>query len=61
MDVIFFVALLALVAYVGYRNFELFKRYRHNKEYIECYRAMLNDTDNAYERVNAFIVSFIIL
>ena len=55
MDIVFFIALLCLIAYVGYRNFELFKRYRHNKQYIDCYRTMLNDDEDAYEKVNAFI------
>ena len=57
MDLVFFAALLCLVAYVGYRNFELFKRYRHNKEYIECYRLMLNNADNAYESIDKFIAN----
>ena len=55
MDIVFFVALLCLIAYVGYRNFELLRRYRHNKQYIDCYRAMLNNDEDAYEKVNAFI------
>ncbi|MBP5279076.1 MAG: hypothetical protein J6Z03_01210 [Erysipelotrichaceae bacterium] len=55
MDIVFFVALLCLIAYVGYRNFELLRRYRHNKQYIDCYRAMLNNDEDAYEKVNTFI------
>lgn len=55
MDLVFFVALICLIIYIGYRNFELYRRYRHNKEYIECYRAMLNGSDNAYERIQKYV------
>ena len=55
MEMIFFVAMFALLAYVMYRNFTLISRYRHNKEYIECYKEMLQGTDTAYERINAYI------
>jgi hypothetical protein len=55
MEMIFFVAMFALLAYVRYRNFTLINRYRHNKEYIECYKEMLQGADTAYERINAYI------
>ncbi len=55
MDIVFFIALLCLIAYVGYRNFELFTRYRHNRQYIDCYKAMLNNDEDAYDKVCSFI------
>ncbi len=55
MEVLFFAVLLALLAYVMYRNVSLFSRYKHNKEYIECYKEMLGNMDGAYDHVCAYI------
>ncbi len=57
MDLVFFGVMLCLLAYIAYRNFGLIKRYRHNKEYIECYKEMLSGTDTAYERICKYIDS----
>lgn len=57
MEILFFVAMMLLLIYVMYRNITLIKRYRHNKEYIECYKEMLAGTETAYERTNAYIGS----
>ena len=55
MDILFFIALLCLIFYVGYRNIVLLRRYRHNKEYIECYKKMLNDDENSYENICNYV------
>ena len=55
MEIALFVALSILVAYVIYRNVVLIGRFRHNKEYIECYKEMLAETDGAYERICKYI------
>ena len=55
MEILFFVAMMSLLVYVMYRNITLVKRYRHNKEYIECYKEMLAGTETAYERISAYI------
>ena len=55
MEIMFFAAMFILLAYVTYRNFTLLKRYRHNKEYIECYKQMLMEPESAYDRTCAYI------
>jgi len=55
MEIVFFAAMFVLLSYVTYRNFILIGRYRHNKEYIECYGDMLADTEGAYDRVCRYI------
>ena len=55
MEILFFVLMLCLLAYVMYRNITLIGRYRHNKEYIECYKEMLANTEGAYDRTCRYI------
>ena len=55
MEIMLFAAMFCLLAYVTYRNFTLFSRFRHNKEYIECYKLMLSDSESAYERTSNYI------
>lgn len=55
MEIVFFIAMFLLVSYVTYRNAVLIARYRHNKEYIECYKELLAETDTAYERICKYI------
>ena len=55
MDLLFFGVMLCLLAYIAYRNFDLIKRYRHNKEYIECYKEMLSGNEGAYEHVCRYV------
>ena len=57
MDYMLFAFMAVLLLYTVYRNFTLLKRYKQNKEYIECYKAILRADENAYERINAFIDS----
>ncbi|MBQ9425875.1 MAG: hypothetical protein IJU42_08035 [Erysipelotrichaceae bacterium] len=57
MEIMFFVSMFALLAYVTYRNVQLISRYRHNKEYIECYKQMLNQSESAYERTCNYIAN----
>lgn len=55
MEYLFFAAMFCLLAYVMYRNVTLISRYRHNKEYIECYQDMLAENENAYDRISRYI------
>ena len=55
MEFTFFAAMMALLAYVLYRNIVLVTRYRHNKEYIECYKLMLDNDDTALSRIDKYI------
>lgn len=55
MDTLLFVVMGGLIVYIGYNNFTLIRRYKQNKEYIECYEDVLNDAENCYERINNFI------
>ena len=57
MDYIFMITMFCLLAYVIYRNYTLISRYRHNKEYIECYKDLIAGNENAYERICAYIDS----
>ena len=55
MDYMLFGFMALLLLYTVYRNITLLKRYKQNKEYIECYKAILRGDENAYERIGAFI------
>ena len=55
MEYLFLVLLVLLLAYIVYRNFGLFSRYNNNKDYINCYKAMLNKEENAYENICRYI------
>ena len=55
MEILFFVAMFILLGYVIYRNVGLLQRYKHNKEYISIFNAMLEREDDAYSRLNDFI------
>ncbi len=55
MEMIFFAAMLCLLVYVLYRNVVLINRYRHNKEYIECYKDMLSKEENTFDRICRYI------
>ena len=55
MELLFFVAMFCLLAYVMYRNIVLIGRYRHNKEYIDCYKEMLAGNEGAYDRTCRYI------
>ena len=57
MDYMLFGFMALLLLYTVYRNVTLLKRYKQNKEYIECYKAILRGDENAYERISNFIDS----
>ena len=57
MDYMLFGFMVLLLLYTVYRNVTLLKRYKQNKEYIECYKAILRGDENAYERISGFIDS----
>ena len=55
MEYTFFILMILLLAYVLYRNMNMLGRYRHNKEYIECYQKMLSNDENAYDAICKYI------
>lgn len=55
MDKLLFVAMIGLLAFISYKNFALIIRYKHNKEYIESYRSVLNDSENAHNIITNYI------
>ena len=55
MELMIFVLMLVVLGYVLYRNYVLISRYRHNKEYVDCYQAMMNDDIDAYDKINAYL------
>lgn len=57
MDKLLFAVMAAIIIYVTVKNFSLFRRYKHNKEYIECYQDVLHNKDNCYERIQKYIES----
>lgn len=46
---------LCVLVYISYKNIRLLKRVNHNKEYVECYKQILNDTYGSYERVSTYV------
>lgn len=55
MDLLFFGLLVVIMIYTFVKNIQLFKRFKHNKEYIECYKGLLNGEENISERISNFI------
>lgn len=55
MDSMLFIVLLMILLFVGTKNITLIKRFKQNKKYIDCYEAILNDKEDAYDHVNEFI------
>lgn len=52
-----YVLMFAMIVFICVKNFSLLKRYKFNKKYIECYREVLKDDENAYEHVSEYIAS----
>lgn len=57
MDKLLFAVMALIIIYVTIKNFSLIKRYKHNKEYIECYQDVLHNKDNCYDRIKKYIDS----
>ncbi len=55
MGTVLYVIIIVLLVSTSIKNFALFKRYKHNKEYIECYKDLLKNNENALERINNYI------
>lgn len=55
MDILLFVVMFGILVFIGYKNFTLIKRYKQNKEYIDCYQDVLHNNENALDRINNFI------
>lgn len=55
MDKLLFVVMIGLLVFISYKNFTLILRYKHNKEYIESYRNVLNDSENAHNIISNYI------
>lgn len=55
MDKIFFVFLVGILIYIGIKNFNLIKRYKRNKQYIESYKKVLHSEENCYDDLINYI------
>ena len=55
MGYVFYGILFGVLAFIIVKNVRLFKRFKHNKEYVECYKDMLNNEDHGYERICRFV------
>lgn len=55
MGILVYGVMIAMLVFIFMKNFTLLKRYKHNKNYIACYKAVLDEDDNAYESLNNFI------
>jgi hypothetical protein len=55
MGTVLYVIIIVLLVSTSIKNFTLFKRYKHNKEYIECYKDLLRNNENTLERINNYI------
>lgn len=49
------IAMFALVIMITFNNFKLMKRAGQNKDYINCYKAMMNKDEDAYEKICNYI------
>lgn len=54
MELLLFVVMLLILIYVFYRNYKLIGRYTHDKKFIEAYRSLLNQEENAYEKLSTY-------
>lgn len=55
MDKLLFVIMIGMFIFISVKNFSIFKRYKQNKEYVECYQVVLHNGENCYERIKTFI------
>ena len=55
MGSILYLLMFAMIIFIVVKNFSLLKRYKFNKKYIEIYREVLKEDENAYDHVNEFI------
>lgn len=57
MDKLLFVIMIGMLIFISYKNITLIKRYKHNKEYIESYKNVLEDSENAHNIISNYIES----
>lgn len=57
MGSLLYVLMFAMIIFIIVKNFSLLKRYKFNKKYIEIYREILKEDENAYEHVSEYIAS----
>lgn len=57
MDKLLFVVMAGLLVFICYKNITLIQRYKHNKDYIESYKEVLNDSENAHNIISNYIDS----
>lgn len=55
MDKLLFAIMIGMLIFISYKNITLIKRYKHNKEYIESYRSVLEDTETAHNIISNYI------
>lgn len=51
----FYLLLLGVMAYSLYKNMDVFKRSKHNKEYIELYKEAIGDPENAADKIQDYL------
>lgn len=47
--------MICIIIFISFKNIQLIKRYKQNKEYIECYQDALSGKEDAYDRVIKYI------
>ena len=55
MEYAFLILMILVLGYVLYRNMNMLNKYKHNKDYIECYRKMLEKDESAYDDICKYI------
>ena len=55
MEYAFFILMILVLGYVLYRNMNMLNKYKHNRDYIECYRKMLEKDESAYDDICKYI------
>lgn len=51
MDTLMFTIIAMIMVFVVFKNVTMFKRVKHNDNYIGCYKAMLNEEEGARELI----------
>lgn len=55
MGPLLYIVISVLLISTIFKNIKVITRYKHNKEYIECYKDLLHSEGNYYERINNYI------
>lgn len=55
MDKLLFIVMTGILVFVFFKNISLFKRYKQNKSYIDCYQAVLYGKEDGYNLITEYI------